>query len=157
MGGLDDGCGSEQRPQVRSIPPPQDRDERRIAGRQGADGVLGDLLPSPSAVGPGKAGCDRQNAVEEHDALIAPSRQITVSGGRDAEIGVELLVDVREAARDRTHIALHGERQTDRMPRRRIGVLPDDEHLDVRERSLECAQDSLAGGQIGPPRRDLLA
>ena len=152
---LDDRRRSEQRPQVRGIPPPQDGDERRIARGERADGVLGDLLPSPSAVRRGKAGRDGQHAVQQHDALIAPARQVAMDGGRDAEIGVELLVDVREAARQRAHVPLDRERQADRMPRRRVRVLTDDEHLDVRERALERAQDAVAGGQVVPPRRDL--
>ena len=78
-------------------------------------------------------------------------------GGRDAEIGVELLVDVREAPRQRAHVPLDRERQADRMARRRVRVLTDDEHLDVRERALERPQDAVARRQVRPPGRDLLA
>ena len=43
------------------------------------------------------------------------------------------------------------------MPRRRIGVLPQDQDADVGQRQGERAQDVLAGGKVGEARRDLLA
>ena len=60
-----------------------------------------------------------------------------------------------EAARKRTHVRIDGERESDRMPRRRVGVLADDEHLDVVERTLERAQHPVPGGKVVPARRDL--
>ena len=41
------------------------------------------------------------------------------------------------------------------MARRRVRVLPDHEHLDLRERTLERPQDVVAGRQVRPPGRDL--
>ena len=98
------GVAAQHRAQVRGIPPPQDRDERTAARDEGADRVLGDLLPPPAAMGCRQPGRDGEHSVEQHDALIAPRREVAVRGARDAEIGVELLVDVREAPRERTHV-----------------------------------------------------
>ena len=60
-----------------------------------------------------------------------------------------------EAPRQRPHVRIDGEREADRMPGRRVRVLPDDEHLDVGERALERAQHAVPGGKVVPARRDL--
>ena len=70
------------------------RDER-------ADRVLGDLLPALAAMGCRRARPHGQHPVQQHDALLAPRREVAVRRRRDAEVVVELLVDVREAARQR--------------------------------------------------------
>ena len=85
---LDDGGVAEQRPQVRGIPPPQDRDERRAAGDERADRVLGDLLPAPAAMGSGAPGAHGEHAVQQHDALSLHAREVAVRGRRDAEVVV---------------------------------------------------------------------
>ena len=152
---LDDRRLAEERPEVRGIPPPQDRDERGVACDERADGVLGDLLPAPAPVGCRCPGRDREHPVQQHDALVAPRRQVAVRGARDAEIGLELLIDVREAPRQRSHVRVDGEREPDRMPGCRVGVLADDEHLDVVEGPLERAEDAVAGGKVVAACRDL--
>ena len=73
-----------------------------------------------------------------------------VGGGRDAEVVVQLAIDVAEAPRQGPHVTVDGERQADRMPRRRVGVLPHDEHLHLGEGPGERPQHPVAGGQVVP-------
>ena len=134
--------------EVRRVTPPEDRDERLLPGHEGADRELRHLLPSPAPVGGGRSGAHGQDAVEQQHALIAPRGEVSVRGGREAEVGLPLLVDVRQAPGQRPHVAVHGERQPDRVPGGRIGVLARDEHTHVREWSLEGAQHVRSRGEI---------
>lgn len=134
---------------------PQDRDERCVTRHERADGVLGDRLPAPPAVGARRAGGDGQHAVEQHDALVAPRRQVAVRRGCDAEVVVQLAVDVRHAPRQRPHVRVDGERQSDRVAGRRIRILPDDEHAHIGERPLERPQHAVARGQVRAAFGDL--
>ena len=59
--------------------------------------------------------------------------------------------------RDRAHVALDRERESDRMPGRRIRVLTDDEHPHLVERGGERAQHVRARGEVGATGRDLRA
>ncbi len=165
MRGGDHGGVAEKGLEVRRVTPPEDRDERLLPGHEGADRELRHLLPSPAAVGGGRSGAHRQDAVEQQHALIAPRGEVSVRCGREAEVGLPLLVDVRQAPRQGPHIAVHGERQPDRVAGGRIGVLARDEHTHVGEWTLEGAQHvrprgkvsvtgRLLGAQPLPERRD---
>ena len=78
-------------------------------------------------------------------------------GLRDAQVLLELAVDVAEAARQRADVRGDGERQPDRMPRRRVGVLADDQHAYGVQRAGEGAQHVLAGREVAAAGRDLAA
>ena len=65
------GCGREQRLERAGVAAPEDRDERLISHRQGPDRLLGDGLPALAAVRAGVARRDREDAVEEQDALLS--------------------------------------------------------------------------------------
>src|SRR5690606_35734355 len=59
VGRLDAGDVAEQRDEVARVAPPQDLHERLpLAGDEGADGLLGDLLPALVPVGARRAGRD---------------------------------------------------------------------------------------------------
>ena len=98
-----------------------------------------------------------EHPVEQHDALLEPRRQVTVRRRRQAEVGAELLVDVLQRARDRTHVGRDAEREPHRVARRRVRVLPDDEHPHVGQRQREGPQHAVAGRAGSrdrpPPRR----
>ena len=76
-------------------------------------------------------------------------------GRRDAEVGVQLGVDVLQAAGQRAYVRGHRERQADRVAGRGIGVLADDQHAYVAQRPAERAQHVLAGRQVAPTGRQL--
>ena len=75
--------------------------------------------------------------------------------GRDAEVVVQLAVDVLQTPRHGSHAGIDGEREPDRMPGRRVRILPDDEHPHVGERGGERPQHVLARGQVAAPGRGL--
>ena len=86
------------------------RRERRACGSRARS-----PSPSPSRGGmPAAPGATVEHPVEQHHALVAPGGQVAVRGTRDAEIGLELLIDVREAARQRSHVRVDREREADR-------------------------------------------
>ena len=70
---------------------------------------------------------------------------------------MQLPVDVDQGAGDGTDGGIDGEAQTHRMPRRRVGVLADDEHADGVERIGERPKDVGAGRKVPPAGGVLLA
>ena len=67
-----------------------------------ANRAVGEPLPALARVRRGPPGRDGQHRVEEQDAALGPRRQI--AGGRpgDAEVGLELGVDVLQRRGGRT-------------------------------------------------------
>nr|BFF10763.1 hypothetical protein GCM10025699_20660 [Microbacterium flavescens] len=70
-----------------------------------------------------------------------------MGGARDAEVGLELLIDVRQAAGKRADVPVDGERQPDRMPGGGVRVLADDQHPHVGQRALESPQHAVPAGR----------
>ena len=70
---------------------------------------------------------------------------------------MQLAVDVDQAARNRAYVPLDGEAEADRVARGRVRVLADHEHAYVGQRPLEGTEDGLAGGEVRPAGRELLA
>jgi hypothetical protein len=136
---------------------PEDRHARATALDQRGDRALGDLLPAAAAVRGRLAGPDRQDPVEQHHALVRPAGQVAVLRRHDADVVAQLQVDVDEAPRQRPHVLLHREAEADRVAGRGIGVLAHDEHAHVGEGTPEGVEDVVAGRQVLPPRRQLLA
>ena len=64
---------------------------------------------------------------------------------------------LRQRARQRPHVRGDRERQPDRVTRGRVGVLTDDQHPYVGERSPEGLEDVVAGREVRPAGRDLSA
>ena len=152
MRGFDDGHLGDARPQQGSetagVPAPEDRDQGLIPFDQRGDRPLRDLLPALAAMGGRLPRSDSQDPVEQHDSLPRPGAQIPVRGRRDAEVGLELLVDVAQRPRQRPDIRIDGEGQPDGVARRRIWVLTDDEDLHPSQRLGEGAEDGASGGQV---------
>ena len=105
---------------------------------------------------PGAPGPDGQHAVEQQHPLVGPGREVSVVRRLDPLVVAELAVDVLQAARERTNVALDREAEADGVPRRRVGVLSDDQHLDLGQWPGEGPQDGVAGRQEAPPGGDLL-
>jgi hypothetical protein len=87
-----------------------------------------------------------ENSVEKQYALIGPMTEVSVRCRLNPEVAVEFLVDVAQRPRD-LGSRCHGERQADRVTRRGVGVLANDNHPYVVERGLECAQYVVSLGQ----------
>ena len=95
-------------------------------------------------------GADREDAVEEEDALLRPGREVAVLRLRVAEVLAVLLEDVAEAAGQRPDVGGDAEAEADRVAGGRVRVLADDQHADVVERLLEGREDA---GRVGEERR----
>ena len=161
MRGFDDGHLGGARPQqgrqAAGVPTPEDRDQGLIPFDQRGDRPLRDLLPALAAMGGGLTRSDGEHPVEQHDSLPRPGAQIPVCGRGDAEIGLELLVDIAQRPRQRPDLRIDGEGQPDGMACSGVGVLTDDEDLDPCQRFGEGAEDGASGGQVLAPGGDLLA
>ena len=60
--------------------------------------------------GPAGLGADGEDSVEQHDALVAPGTEITVSGPIDAKVGLEFSKNVHQAFGQGLHLGAEGER-----------------------------------------------
>ena len=131
------------------------RGSRRAARRacERPDGLLGDGFPALAAMGAGAARRDGEDAVEEQHALLAPGREVAVGRRRVAEIFGVFLEDVQQARRERPDVGRDAEAQPDRVARRRVRILADDEDADVGERLLQRREDRVAGAGSRPAAR----
>src|SRR5918993_206881 len=155
--GLDPGDRTQQRLERLGVAAPQDRDARAAPLGQGGDGAFGDRLPALALVAVGVVRPHGEAPVEQHHPLVGPRRQVAVPGRGDPEVVLQLDVDVDQARRQRPHVPLDGEAQTDRMGRVGIGVLSHDQHPYVGERAPQRPEDQVAGRLVAAPRRHLLA
>ena len=91
---------------------PENGDERGAPVHKGGDDMVGDFFPPffPVRAGPAGLGADGEDSVEQHDALVAPGAEITVSGPIDAEIGLEFGKNVHQAFGQGLHLGTEGER-----------------------------------------------
>ena len=112
----------------RRVAAPQDRHHRLRPRGQRADGALGDRFPALAAVRRRVARTNREDPVQQQHAALRPGRQVAARGLRVAQVGGVLAEDVGQTAGQRTHIGSHRKAQPHRMPRRRVGILPDDQH-----------------------------
>src|SRR4029079_7337294 len=92
------GAVDERRLLLR-VAAPQHEDDRRLARIDLADDRVGELLPAAVAVRGGAAHLDRQHAVEEKYALLRPMFEEAVAWPFDAEVALQLFVDILEARR----------------------------------------------------------
>ena len=67
-----------------------------------------------------------EHRVQKEDALAAPRGEAAVLGGCNAQVVVELEVNIPEGAGKRAHVREHGEGQSVRIPRGWVRVLPQD-------------------------------
>ncbi|MPN07845.1 hypothetical protein SDC9_155117 [bioreactor metagenome] len=148
MGRRDDrGVGGGQhRGERLGIASPQDGHQRTAAGGQRLDGGLGDRLPALAAMRGRMSGLHGQAPVEQQHTLVEPAGQIAMVDRGDAQIGLQLLVDVDQRLRQRPHGAVHRETEPDRMPGRGVWVLADDQHPDIGHRPAECSKHLVARG-----------
>src|SRR6202000_3306231 len=70
--GLDARDAAEQGSEVPGVAAPQDGHQRRVPLSEGADRLLGDLLPALAPVTARLARLDREHPVEQQDAPLGP-------------------------------------------------------------------------------------
>ena len=84
---------------------------------------------------------NRQHGVQHQHALLRPTRQIAVRRNLAAGIVSEFTIDILQRRRQR-HVSLHREAKPVSLPRAVVGILPQQEHLDlVRRRRLQGGED----------------
>lgn len=154
---LDGRYAGEPGAQVPRLAAPEDGDQWSAAAGECLDCALGDLLPALASVAAGGAGSDGQDAVEEQNAPLGPRREVSGGGRCEAEVAVQLSVDIDQGARQRSDVGGDREGQSDRVSRRRIRVLADDEYPHVVQWLGEGSQDVMAGREVAVTMGDLLA
>lgn len=103
------------------------------------DGV-GKLLPADAGVACRHVGTDRERCVQEQDSLVRPAFEVPVRGRRNAQVVVEFLEYVDER-RGRLDTHGHREAQAVRLAGIVVGILPDDDRLDlVHGAVVECGE-----------------
>ena len=143
----------QQRHDTFGVFAPQDCDQRLLPSRtvrplcDGGDCRRRDGLPSFPAVGAGIAGLDREDAVQEEDALLRPCAEIAMDAGWEAEVVMKLSVNVGKAAGDGPCFARDGEGKSHGVSRCRIGILAQEEDFDVGQGLLERPEDVPGGGE----------
>jgi len=135
------------------MPAPEQRHRRVLALVQRADGRFDDRGPAQALVRPGMTRLDRQRLVQQQNSLLMPGAEIRVGCRGNAQIVVQLLVDIGQRPGQRTHRSLGGEGQAVGMARGRIRILSDEHDAHLRARNAKCAQhhvrfreDLLSGG-----------
>ena len=101
-------------------------------GGQGTDGGIGEGLPAQRGMAVGLMGTDRQGGVEQQYALFGPACEVATQRDGCAEVLLNLLEDVLQR-RGKQHTVLYGEAQPMCLAWLMVGVLSDDDHLDLVE------------------------
>ena len=84
----------------------------------------------------------RQCGVQQQHALLRPLLQVTAQRGPEPHIVRQFLEDVDERLGE-GHAVLHGEAQPVRLPVLMVGILPDDDDLDlVKGGAVEGIEDA---------------
>ena len=99
---------------------------------QGMDGSIGEGLPTQGRMAVGLMGTDGQGGVEQQHSLFGPSCEIATRWDGCAEVLLNLLEDILQR-RWKQHTVLYGEAQTMCLSWLVVGVLSDDDHLDLVE------------------------
>ena len=121
----------DQRPLLLGFTSPQDEDYRRLLRCHQFDHTISESLPAASLMRIGLVRSDREDRVEQEDALSGPGFQIPVIGDLASNIFMELPINVSQREGQRPNGWWHGETEAMGMPRGWIGVLADEQHADL--------------------------
>ena len=135
---------------------PKEEYEVLALGGKGTDGGVGERLPSPSLVRGCLPTAHGESGVEQHDTLLCPPSEVARCGGRHAQFGLNLGVDVLERRRQ-GHTLGHGERQSHGLTRLVVGVLAEDDYFHTVEGCRVESIKDLAARRIARPCRIFLA
>ncbi len=143
MGGADDGMaflGHELGLGVGCVAPEEEHD-RFGPLVQGSDHVVGEVLPSLTAVGVGGVCPDGEDGVEHEQAASGPRLKVAmVRCLESGQVGGELPVNVAQRARQAS-VGRDREAQPVGVAGGRVGILPEENDADVLwRRELEGAE-----------------
>ena len=121
----------DQLPFLLGLTPPQyENHRRRLRGNQ-FDNAIGQSLPTVPLMRIGLVRPDREDRVEHEDALSGPGFQIAVIGDLASKIFMEFPIDVSQREGQRPNGGLHGETEAMGMTRGWIGILANEQHVDL--------------------------
>ena len=90
-------------------------------------------------------GTDRENRIEQKNSLLCPFCKASVIRYGTPQIVMQFLIDVDQGRRD-LDARLHGETQPMRLPGFMVWILPENDDLDLAQRSeMKCVQDIPRG------------
>src|SRR5690606_26729199 len=112
---------------------PEQEDDAAALVVHCADDGIGESLPLPALVRRSTRLFHRQHAVPEENTLPRPMLQEAMNGRRDAEIALQILVDV-DVRRGDPHTGLDGGAEDMGLAKAMMRVLPKDHDLDLVER-----------------------
>ena len=127
--GVDDGT------LLLRIGSPEDEYEVVALLAEDADDSIGEHLPAAALMRTRIVGLHGERGVEEQHALVGPTGEVAVGRQGLAEVGLNLLEDVDQRGRHR-HTRSHREAHAVGLPRLVVGVLTDDDHLDLMEGTM---------------------
>ena len=108
---------------------PQHKDQMLALLIQLSDDFIGKRLPTEGRMGMRRTGTDSQHRVQQQHALFRPMLQIAVLRNlKTFNIRRQLFINIDQRRRHR-NFGLHGKRQTMRLPRTVIRVLPQNHNL----------------------------
>ena len=131
---------------------PQHEHEMLPVLAEQADDLVGEGLPPVSAMAEGLAGTHGEAGVEQEHTLAGPAAQIAALGDGGTGLGLYLLEDIAQRGRE-IHPVIHAEAKPMGLARAMIGVLAQDDHLDLAERrTVESIEDEMPWRIAGPRR-----
>ena len=114
------------------IAAPEHVDQMFALRGQCTDGSIGERLPPQRGMAVGLMGPDGQRGVEQQYTLFSPARQVAREWYGRAEVLLNFLEDVLQRGR-KLDAVLHREAESVSLTRLMVGILSDDDHLDLVE------------------------
>ena len=106
-----------------------------------ADDLIGELLPSAPLMRACQMSPDGKGGVKQQHALLGPSGQVTRHRDVGSHVVFDFLIYIDQRRRN-LHAVRHRERQSLRLPRLMIRVLPENDHFELVERAeVESPED----------------
>ena len=131
---------------------PQHEHEMLPVLAEQADDLVGEGLPPVSAMAEGLVGTHGEAGVEQEHALAGPAAQIAALGDGRAGLGLYLQEDVAQRGR-KIHPVIHAEAEAVGLARSVVGVLAQDDHLDLVGRcAVEGVEDEVSRRVACPGR-----
>ena len=128
---------------------PKQEDEPFPFPRQGADDGIGEGFPPSARMAERLVGTDAEAGVEQEHSLMSPTGEVATLWYWSTRFRLYLLKDVPERWR-KWYAVQNGEAKSVCLPVAMVGVLPQDDHLNVVERRL------VEGIEDEPCRREAL-
>ncbi len=129
---------------------PENEDEMFAPGGERMDDGVGERFPAFALMRTGAVRFDGQRRVQEKDALIRPGKEIGDGLRVAAAVACAFLRDVDERGRG-ADARRDVEAKPLRLPRFVVGILSDDDDLDLVERRAVERREDFPGGRINGP------